>query len=54
MDVQSKGCRMCLCKCENPRNMLEESEFAEKVMRVFPQIQVCDLSEYAEIDALMF
>lgn len=33
-------CRMCLCKCENPRNMLVDKEFATKVMNVFPKVEV--------------
>lgn len=44
MDLQSKNCRMCLCKCEKPRNMLVDTEFANKVMEVFPKVQVVCLS----------
>uniref|UniRef100_A0A336MVL8 CSON004812 protein n=1 Tax=Culicoides sonorensis TaxID=179676 RepID=A0A336MVL8_CULSO len=33
-------CRLCLCKCENPRNMLADAEFAGKVMEVFPKIHI--------------
>lgn len=33
-------CRLCLFKCENPRNMLADKDFGKKVMEVFPKILV--------------
>lgn len=39
-EISELICRLCLCKCENPRNMLADTGFANKVMEVFPKVQV--------------
>ncbi|XP_063709959.1 zinc finger protein 235-like [Culicoides brevitarsis] len=33
-------CRLCLCKCENARNLLEETDFAVKITELFPKIVI--------------
>ncbi|XP_063708694.1 zinc finger protein 761-like [Culicoides brevitarsis] len=40
MTHDTKNCRLCLCKCENPRDLLVETTFASKVMEILPKVQI--------------
>ncbi|XP_063697951.1 uncharacterized protein LOC134828887 [Culicoides brevitarsis] len=39
-EMNLQNCRLCLCKCETARNLLEDTDFADKIMEIFPKVVI--------------